>query len=348
MEQLKKWHEDGKYEKIAETLFAIPKNEFDYELTNMLARALNNLSRYEEGLSLLESVRQQGQDDPLWHFRVGYSLYYMDGREVEAIPYFERAIELGDDYLATYELLLNARSYLKDDSGKTKGDEPETEMTFVPEGYACLSLNMRLQPQHRHNIEDSLDFMLRSKGFGCVSGGGTSLSSEGEPEGCDIEIDLIEDSEEIRQNLTSIMRKLEVAKGSKLRYRSASSDEYEAECLIGGLDGLAVYLNGTDLPDEVYENNDINEVFSELIDRLSCNGALNWSYWQGPRETAFYFYGEGGVDMMLAKVQPFLNEHPLCQKSRTVFLTQEAAYESESLHQNLYKWIELFGNHKVN
>lgn len=347
-EQLNEWHEAGKHEKIAETLLAMPQDQLDYEMANKLARALNNLSRYEEGLSLLESVREQGQDDPFWNFRVGYSLYYIDGREVEAIPYLERAIELGDDYPAAYELLLNARSYLENDSPETENGEPEPEMSFTPMSYACVSLNMRLQPKHRHDIEDTLDFMLRSKGFGCISGGGTLLSSEGEPKGCDIEIDLVEDSEEVRQNLTSIMRKLEVAKGSKLKYRSAASGSYESECQIGGLDGLAVYLNGTDLPDEIYEQHDINDVYSELLELLRNNGALTPSYWQGPQETALYFYGEGGFEMMLEKIQPYLNEHPLCQQSRVVCLTQEAAYESAGLQPNLYKWIELFGNDKVN
>lgn len=324
LKQLEEWHEEGMHEQIAETLLALPKDELDYKLTSLLARALNNLSRYEEALHLLESVRTQGQEDPHWYFRVGYSLYYMDGREVESIPYFERAIELGDDYPSTYELLIEARSYLEDEqSSDEEGDEGADELIFEPKAYAVLSLNMRLQPVHRGSyIEDVLDFMLRSKGYGCVSGGGTSISDEGEPESCDIQIDLAEDSEEILEQLQSIAEKLEAAKGSKLKYGSATkypeNFEYDVEYPTGKLEGLAVYINGTDLPDEVYENNDIGEVVDELQNILGNNGALIFSYWEGPQETALYFYGEGGFDAMLKKVTPFLNEHPLCQKSRVV------------------------------
>lgn len=324
MKQLEDWHAKGKHEKIAETLLALPEKERNYNLTSLLARALNNLSRYEEALHLLESVRAEGQDDAYWHFRMGYSLFYIDGREVEAIAYLERAIELGDDYPATYELLLNAKAYAREMQSSDTGnieDVTEIETSFVPKAYATLSLNMRLQPQHRAiYIEDGLDFMFRSKGWGCVSGGGTLLSTEGEPESCDIEIDLVDDSEEMRQNLLSVAQKLEVAKGSKLKYRSAGKDsfEYDVEYSTGNLEGLAIYLNGTDLPDEVYEEYNIDEVVNELLNLLSNNGALNHSYWEGANETALYFYGEGDFYTMLEKVTPFLNEHPLCLKCRTV------------------------------
>ena len=324
LNQLEEWHKNGMHKQIAETLLALPENELDYQLTSLLARALNNLSQYEEALHLLESIREQGQNDSSWHFRMGYSLFYINGREVESIPYFERAIELGDDYPSTYELLLYAKSYLENDSSSSEETiENRDEMSFTPKSYAQLSLNMCLQPEHRGSyIEDALDFMLRSKGWGCVSGGGTLVSSEGEPEACDIEIDLVEHSEEMQKNLQTIAQKLEVAKGSKLKYGPVKEDpetfEYDVEYSTGNLEGIAIYINGTDLPDEVYENNDITEVLNELLDILSNNGALMHSYWEGPRETALYFYGEGGFNAMLEKVTPFLNEHPLCQKSRTI------------------------------
>ncbi|MDU1891252.1 MAG: tetratricopeptide repeat protein [Dysgonomonas sp.] len=319
LKKLEQLHVDGKHEKIVELLLAIPQNERDYNLTGLLARALNNINRYEEALHLLETIRDQGKEDYCWHFRMGYSLYYIDGRETEAIPYLERAIELGDDYPSTYELLHDARSYLDDEESS---DSEVDDMSFTPKGFAVLSLNMRLQPKHRGTIEDGLDFMLRSKGLGCISGGGTLTSSEGEPESCDIDIDLVEDSEEVRQQLRSIAEKIEVAKGSILRYRSIGENKessgYDIEYPAGQMEGLAVYINGTDLPDEVYENYDIKEVLDKLLNILRSNGAFIYSYWNGPKEVALYFYGEGGYDMMLEKVTPFLKEHPLCQQCRTV------------------------------
>ena len=324
LNQLEQWYKKGKHEEIVKALLALPVDERDYNLNSMLARAMNNLSHFEEALLLLETIREQGQDDPYWHFRMGYALYYIDGREAEAVPYLERAIELGDDYPTTYELLLNAKSYMPEEqSAETKEGETTDETDFTPKGYAVLSLNMRLQPKHRaKHFEDGLDFMLRSRGLGCVSGGGTMVSPEGEILSCDIEMDLTDDSEAMQQSLLSIAEKLEVAEGSKLKYRSAQKDpgnlEYDAEYPTGRLNGLAVYLNEIDLPDEVYDENNTSEVFENLLNLLNKNGALVYSYWEGDTETALYFYGEGGYDMMLAKISSYLKEHPLCQKCRVV------------------------------
>jgi tetratricopeptide (TPR) repeat protein len=321
------WHENGGHEKIVETLSALPESERDYTTTGLLARALNNMSRYEEALALLESIGEQGCDDDAWHFRMGYSLFYIDGRETEAISYLERAIELGDDYPQTFDLLRRARAYTEKEQSEEESAETELpELEFTPKAYATLSLNMRLQPSDRHdNIEDGLDLALRTKGWGCISGGGTGCSQWGEPEYCDVEIDLVEDSGQMWEQLLSMAQKWDIAKGSKLSYRSAKKRgiRREKEQTVGNMEGVAVYFNGTDLPDEVYAQNDINDVIDTLTDILGDNGALIWSYWDGPQETALYFYGEGGATLMLDKITPFLNEHPLSQKCRIVLLAHE-------------------------
>lgn len=162
--KLNEWHNTGNHLKVVLELKSLPETSNSYLLTNLLARALNNLNLYEEALGLLQSVSEQGKEDRDWQFRVGYSLFYMDGREIEAIPYFEKAIELGDDYPSTYELLLEAKSFLSDDSESNETNEEE--FTFVPEAYAQINLNMRLQPKYRAHIEDSLDYMLRLKKVG--------------------------------------------------------------------------------------------------------------------------------------------------------------------------------------
>jgi hypothetical protein len=162
---VEKLHNEGKHQEIVEVLQSNIEAETSYSLTSILARALNNINRYEEALQLLEKFREQGKEDKSWHFRTGYSLYYIDGREVESIPYFERAIELGDDFPATYELLLDAKKYLETDS-KENNKENFPEFTFTAKAFAQLSLKMKLQPKHRFLIEDALDFMLQSKKMG--------------------------------------------------------------------------------------------------------------------------------------------------------------------------------------
>jgi len=85
---------------------------------------------------------------------------------------------------------------------------------------------------------------------------------------------------------------------------------------IGKAEGLAVYPNGTDLPDEVYAKSDINFVISEFTRLLDAKGRI-LSHWQGPRETALYIYGESFASMR-DSLKDFIASYPLCQKCRIV------------------------------
>jgi tetratricopeptide (TPR) repeat protein len=103
-DQIRLWHENDEHEKIIEEIEKFPRAEWDYELINLYARALNNCGRYREALDILMSVEEEGRNDGLWHFRAGYSLYYLN-REEEAAERLQRAIELGDDHEDTHALL---------------------------------------------------------------------------------------------------------------------------------------------------------------------------------------------------------------------------------------------------
>jgi tetratricopeptide (TPR) repeat protein len=96
IEQLKKWHEDDDHRKIIDAIEQVPLEERDFEIVGLYARALNNADRYQEALEQLMSVREQGEEDGVWNFRVGYSLYFLR-RKKEASEYFQRAIDFGDD-----------------------------------------------------------------------------------------------------------------------------------------------------------------------------------------------------------------------------------------------------------
>ncbi|MCR8842443.1 SMI1/KNR4 family protein [Paenibacillus sp. SC116] len=76
-DQLDQWHEEDEHQYIVDTLLAVPKEERDYEATSRLARAYNNLGLYEEALDQFEKIADAGQNDPLWHYRVGFALYYL-------------------------------------------------------------------------------------------------------------------------------------------------------------------------------------------------------------------------------------------------------------------------------
>ncbi|RZP53935.1 hypothetical protein [Vibrio vulnificus] len=170
---------------------------------------------------------------------------------------------------------------------KKKESTQETE----PE-YIVVTINARIQPMHRVEIyEDLLDEVLSKNSIGEVSGGGTLQSQSGEIEHCDVEIQVNNSNEETVEVIRASLEKLGVPKGSKLKVEATNS-----EIEFGTLEGLAIYLNGTDLDSEVYESSDSNYVYSEL-ERLTQGIGKVYSYWQGPKETAFYLYGTSFAQM---------------------------------------------------
>ena len=173
-----------------------------------------------------------------------------------------------------------------------------------------LNLNARLQPMHRGDLEDDLDELLEKSDIGFVDGGGTLTSPSGEVKSCDIELDLNDSSEETIAELEKIIDALGIPKGSKLLW--TASDGEKTERPVGRLEGMAINLNGTDLPKEVYESSDINYVIEQLESRMDGIGRL-YSWWEGPQNTALYFYGQS-YEKMSSAIQDFIAEYPLCQK----------------------------------
>lgn len=151
-----------------------------------------------------------------------------------------------------------------------------------------LHLNARLQPVHRHTLEDVLAEMLERRGFGTVEGGGTAMSPSGEVCSCDIEVYLKYGTERALDALVQAAEYLEVPKGSRLLYKGTDGQRYERP--LGSLEGLAVYLNGTELPDEVYQSCDVNDVIAQAEQRLGDAGCL-MSWWEGPAIRRCIFTG---------------------------------------------------------
>ena len=98
LKQCQKWHEQGKYQKIIDTLEAIPAEKRTPEMDSELARAYNNLGApsnrplLKKAIALLKPHEEYFQGDHYWNFRMGYSYYYLD-QEGRALPYFRKALE---------------------------------------------------------------------------------------------------------------------------------------------------------------------------------------------------------------------------------------------------------------
>jgi len=174
-------------------------------------------------------------------------------------------------------------------------------------------LNHLIMPIDRgERYEDPLNEALVEKGYGETDGGGTMQLQSGEIEYIDVEI--------ILNNLTNgipfVIDKLEAMgapKGSVLKIHDTDPSR---EIPFGKAEGIGVYLDGVNLPDEVYQKSDVNLVIEECNKRLSGHGEMQ-SYWQGPTETALYFYGDNAENMK-SLIRDFLDSYPLCKGARVV------------------------------
>ena len=81
LEKIETLHNNEEHYSIIELVYSIDESERDYDAISLLARALNNTQNYDEALDHLMYIREDGIDDPLWHFRVGYSYFYKNGKE---------------------------------------------------------------------------------------------------------------------------------------------------------------------------------------------------------------------------------------------------------------------------
>jgi hypothetical protein len=175
-----------------------------------------------------------------------------------------------------------------------------------------VTFNARLRPLDRvARYEDPLQEVLNASMPGSeVSGGGTLLSAEREPLVSDIDLSVEGDALEAPGLVIAALEAAGAPKGSRVRLDESDPVPF------GVTEGLAVYLNGTDLPREVYASSDVNDLIAALLERLGTDGDMQ-SYWEGPRETALYLYGASAarMDDLTANV---LARFPLAQRCRVI------------------------------
>ena len=177
--------------------------------------------------------------------------------------------------------------------------------------YLIARLNARVQPIDRGEYyEDPLHETLEKADLGEVTGGGTQLADE--PAGiefCDLEIRVKEVSSNVVDTIVQRLEDLGAPKGSRLMVEGG-----EQTFPFGVNEGLGLFVNGTDLAEEVYANSDINHVIEECDRLIGADGDYR-GHWEGSQETALYFYGNS-YEQMKAAIQPFVASYPLCQKAR--------------------------------
>ncbi|MEL6361919.1 MAG: hypothetical protein AAFR21_12620 [Pseudomonadota bacterium] len=183
----------------------------------------------------------------------------------------------------------------------------------APEGQLVVArLNAKVQPMDRGEyFEDPLEEFLKRQRLGEVVGGGTMMSEyDGGIDFCEIELELPDASDKVLKGVISQLEALGAPKGSALFL-----DNSQKEIPFGIYEGLALVLNGTDLPEEVYEESDINALICDLDEALGAFGSFR-SFRESHTETVLYFYGPS-YDKMRSAIADLVAQTPLCERSRT-------------------------------
>jgi hypothetical protein len=180
-----------------------------------------------------------------------------------------------------------------------------------PTTMVIVTLNAKLGPMDRGEaFEDPLHDRLQALGLGETTGGGSFLDPVYGSANCDIEVLLTgEATPDVLDLLVAELEALGAPKGSSLAVEFGGETRE-----FGTHEGLALWLNGTDLPDDVYDDTDIGAVVASLSEAVSGVGRFAGSY-NGPENTALFFYGPSfsAMDAALAPVRAGI---PICQGSR--------------------------------
>ncbi len=152
LEQITQWHDADEHQKIIAFLTERDFKLLTTEDKSILARAYNNVDEYGKAIELLLSIADECQEDALWHFRMGYALYYRgDSEHLDAAYYFTKAYELDSEDLAARSMMLEANKL-----------EPMTER--VKKFWAWFAENEDtlleiVSGASRFNREDIVDFI---------------------------------------------------------------------------------------------------------------------------------------------------------------------------------------------
>ena len=132
LEQIEKWNDADEFARCIEAIEAIPERERDYLLTLKLGRAYSNLAVLSDrgalgenaevdgdllrhAIDLLESVRTQGENDPYWNSRMGYSCLMAYRSAATAYEYAKCWLALAPDDPAAQKLVRDCEEYLEEE-----------------------------------------------------------------------------------------------------------------------------------------------------------------------------------------------------------------------------------------
>ena len=167
-----------------------------------------------------------------------------------------------------------------------------------------FEINDRIGPIDRFiAYTEPLENFLKEKSWGTVLNEGTFLSDNKEISGCDIHIELthIANSKEIISQITILLEKLGMPKGSTLTIRKTNE-----RLAVGKMEGLALYLNKSY---SLIPGLDVEKFAQDLHNNIGHTNLADRS-WSSDKEDAVYFYNISFKDMEV-KLKQYLAEYNL-------------------------------------
>jgi hypothetical protein len=162
--------------------------------------------------------------------------------------------------------------------------------------------------------EEPLEAFLIRHGLGEWDGGGTQMGDTPKIEFVDVTF-WLRASEDALDLVARELGGLGAPIGSELHFTSDKGDEVRP---FGTTECVAIFLDGVNLPKEVYKANDVNAVLDHLKDALAKESLGEFrAHWHGPQETALFFNGSN-AEAMKAAMTPVLASEPLCRNARVI------------------------------
>ena len=138
IKQIEAWNEASEFSRGISAIEAVPEAQRGYALTLWLGRLMSNLAvlgdhdrRAEKNgepdwkllrrsIAVLESIREEGEKDPLWHSRIAYALRAVEDTR-KALEHARRWAELDPRDPDAGELVRSCQEYLRETTkGKKK------------------------------------------------------------------------------------------------------------------------------------------------------------------------------------------------------------------------------------
>ena len=132
LEQIERWNDAGEFSQCIQAIEAVPEPERDYLLTLKLSRAYSHLAVLGDhrihgkdgkvdmtplwhAIALLESIRPQGETDPAWNARMGYSTLMAYSSAATAYEYARQWLALAPEDPAAQKLVRDCEGYLEEE-----------------------------------------------------------------------------------------------------------------------------------------------------------------------------------------------------------------------------------------